>query len=58
MGKADIRVSLQPTEVFLHAPILWKVYKKDKLLDNVKMTGNLVIGVTAVPNIIKEKENN
>ena len=58
MGKVDIRVSLQPTEVFLHAPIFLKVYKKDKLIDNVKMAGNLVIGVTAVPTIIKEKENN
>ena len=32
--------------------------KKDKLIDNVKMAGNLIIGVTAVPIIIKEKENN
>ena len=56
MKKVDIRVSLQPTEVFLHALIFLKVYKKkDKLIDNVKMAGNLVIGVTAVPIIIKEK---
>ena len=58
MGKVDIRVSLQPTEVFLHAPNFFKVYKKDKLRDNVKMAGNLVIWVTAVPISIKEKENN
>ena len=59
MGKVDIRISLQPTEVFLHAPIFFKVYKKkDKLIDNVKMAGNLVIGVTAGPIILKEKENN
>ena len=58
MGKVDIRVSLQPTQVFLHAPIFLKVYKKDKLIDNVKIAGYLVIGVTAVPIIIKEKENN
>ena len=47
----------QPTEVFLHAAISFKVYKKDKLIDNVKMAGNLAIGVTAGPIIIKEKEN-
>ena len=58
MGKVDFRVSLQPTEVVLHAPIFLKVYKKDKLIDNVKMAGYLVIGVTAVPIIIKERENN
>ena len=58
MGKVDIGDSLQPTELFLHSPIFLKVYKKDKLIDNVKMAGNLVIGVTAVPIIIKEKENN
>jgi hypothetical protein len=58
MGKVGIRVSLQPTEVFLHAPIFLKVYKKEKLIDNVKMAGNLVIGVTAVAIITKEKENN
>ena len=46
MGKVD-RVSIQPTEVFLHAPIFIKVYKKDKLIDIVKMAGNLVIEVTA-----------
>ena len=56
MGKVDIRVSLQPTKVFLHAPISLKVYKKHKLIDNVKMAGNLVIGVTTVPIIIKEEE--
>ena len=57
MGKVDIRVSLQPTEVFLHAPIFLKVYTTTKkLIDNVKMAGNLVIGVTAVPIIIKEKK--
>ena len=58
MGKVIIRVSLQATEVFLHAPIFFKVYKKDKLIDNVKMAGNLAIGVTAGPIIIKEEENN
>ena len=56
MGKVDIRVSLQPTEVFLHAPIFLKVYKKkDKLIDNVKIVGNLVIRVPAVL-IIKMKK--
>ena len=48
---------LQPTEVFLHTPIFLKVYKKGKLIYNVKMAGNLASGVTAGPIIIKEKEN-
>ena len=42
MGKVD-RVSIQPTEVFLHTPIFIKVYKKDTLIDSVKMAGNFVI---------------
>ena len=54
MGKVDNRVFLQPTEVFLHTPIFLKVYKKDKLIDNVKMAGNLAIGVTAGPITIKK----
>ena len=49
MGKVDIRVfpySLQkPTESYTH-PFSEKS-KKDKLIDNVKMAGNLVIEVTA-----------
>ena len=49
MGKVNIRASLQATEVFLHAPIFFKVYKKDKLIDNVKMAGIGAIGVTAGP---------
>ena len=55
MVKVDIRVSQQPKEVFLQALIFLKV-KKKKFIDNVKMAGNLVIGVTAVPIIIKEKK--
>jgi hypothetical protein len=42
MGKVDIRVSLQPTEVFIHASIFLKVYIFFfKLIDNVKMAFNL-----------------
>ena len=41
----------------LHAPIFFKVYKKYKLIDNVKMAGIWAIVVTAGHIIIKEKEN-
>ena len=43
MGKVDISVSLQPTEVFLHAPIFLKVYKLDGIgpVDNRPSTDKL-----------------
>ena len=43
MGKVDNRVFLQPTEVFLHAPIFLKVYKLDGVgpVDNRPSTDKL-----------------
>ena len=52
MGKVDNRVFLQPTEVFLHAPIFLKVYKLDGVgpVDNRPSTDKL-------HHIIRKKKN-